>query len=83
MLDTIKTYWGKLNKEDQKTGNTLAKIIEKFKMNYNGNPKKAFEFLKNPIKSKLLESMFNSSAKMTKMMFLISVSPGSVMIYSI
>jgi hypothetical protein len=82
-LNATADYWKKLAAADVKSGNTLAKEVDTFKSIYKtGDPEKAFEMLNKPTKCTLLESLYNSSPKMTKIMFLAAASPGSVMVYS-
>tara|TARA_B100000497_G_C7677185_1_gene409182 strand:- start:414 stop:2297 length:1884 start_codon:yes stop_codon:yes gene_type:complete len=92
ILSEMIKYWKKLNSEDEKTGHTLKKSLDKFKKSnekdfaektesYNFD--EIFSFLETDAKQcKLLRSLLTSSQKMTRIMFLISVSPGNVLIYS-
>ncbi len=79
----IKTYIQYLNDladEDSKSGNTLEKDVEIFKNKFKY---KFAEFWKeHKKKSKLLESLYACSCKMTAMIFYSMRSKGPVLIFS-
>lgn len=79
-MSELDKYFAKKNKEDQKSGNTLAKDIEAFKKTYK---MKFGEFWKkHKKKSSLLKAMYASSAKMTAIPFYIMRTPGTVLVFS-
>jgi hypothetical protein len=76
-LSSFDSFLSKIAEEDNKTGHTLLKDIEQFKNTYK---MKFSKFWAEAKKSKLLETMYACSCKMTAILFYMMRSKGPVII---
>ena len=84
-IEATREYWKGLALKDKKSGHTLEKHLEEFRILYEKNPDdpiEALKYLKITSQSELFNSVRNCSEKITRILFLAYVSPGSIMIYT-
>lgn len=73
-------YLGDLFNKDKANKHTILNDIQNFHQKYNGDYDKFFA--EETVKSNVYNALYQSSAKMLKMIFIIFKSPGPVLVYS-